>query len=164
MVKPTYQFIAQMFAASGVIVSLGFVAYEMKQSRDIAVAELNLQQSYYAAEYFLALTDTDAWRSAEIKRQISGEELNLEERQAIATGYMPVNLGRYNNWMLAELGFGREGESSASDELLIKADMADPTYLEFWILAFSNPIGEPAWNQKLRELWVEVHGEPPPVD
>lgn len=161
MVKPTYQFIAQMFAATGVIISMGFVAYELKQSRDIAIAELNLEQSYATAEFFLTLIDAEAWRSAEIKRVVSGEELNLEERQAIVTAYVHTQMLRNNNWMLNELGLGREGEWSASEEE-IKADMADPIYFEYWMWAFSSPLGEPAWNQRLRDLWVEVHGEPPP--
>jgi hypothetical protein len=44
MGSKNYQWLTQMFAALGVITSLSLVAYEMKQSRDVALAELNTAQ------------------------------------------------------------------------------------------------------------------------
>ncbi len=163
MVKPTHQFIAQMFAAAGVIISMGFVAYELKQSRDIAIAELNLEQSYASADFYLSLTDADAWRSSQTKLMGSAEEFDMEERLAVLTAYAHTQMLRHNNWILNELGFGREGEWSAVEEE-IKKDMADPIYFEYWTIAFGRTGGPPAWRQRLRELWVEVHGELPPEE
>lgn len=59
MKRPTYQWLGQMFAALGVIISLCLVAYELKQSREAALAEVyqsraamdvDIQTSLYASE------------------------------------------------------------------------------------------------------------------
>ena len=64
MKLPTYQFVAQMCAAIAVVGSLGLVAYELKQSRDMAVAELMLTTYMEEKDIFLAVADIDAYNSA----------------------------------------------------------------------------------------------------
>lgn len=50
MVRPTYQWFAQMGAALGVVVSLGLVAYELKQSQSVAIADIFQQRSAMAID------------------------------------------------------------------------------------------------------------------
>ena len=51
MKLPTYQWLGQMFAAIGVVTSLGFVAYELKLTRDAAMADVFQQRSSADMEY-----------------------------------------------------------------------------------------------------------------
>ena len=55
MKLPTYQFVAQMGAAFAVVASLALVAYELKQSRDLAVGELALSVYELEASIYLEL-------------------------------------------------------------------------------------------------------------
>ncbi len=158
MVKPTYQFVAQMFAAIGVIVSLGFVAYELKQSRDLAIAELNISQSYGIGELFLSLLEQEHYFSAQKKLAGAGGELTWEERRALDLVHRYAMNIRHNNWLLDEMGLALAGEWEASEES-IKEEMADPGHYEAWMTTLRGTGGSPAWKQRLLELWVEVHGE-----
>jgi hypothetical protein len=51
MKLPTYQLVAQMAAAFAVVVSLVLVAYELKLSRDLGMADLYLQRAAMLVEY-----------------------------------------------------------------------------------------------------------------
>ena len=51
MKLPTYQFVAQMGAAFAVVTSLALVAYELKLSRDMAMADVYQQAAAMAVEY-----------------------------------------------------------------------------------------------------------------
>lgn len=80
MKLPTEQFVAQTSAVIAVVVSLGFVGYELKQARDVATAELTLNtiMSYHALT--LATFDADAYNRANEKR-VGGEERTQVEWQ-----------------------------------------------------------------------------------
>ena len=54
MAQSRFQWLAQMFAALGVIISLLLLAYEMKQARDLAEADLYIQRANMAA-YHISL-------------------------------------------------------------------------------------------------------------
>ncbi|MEP0202495.1 MAG: hypothetical protein ABJ084_03850, partial [Halioglobus sp.] len=60
MKLPTYQFVAQMSAAFAVVVSLGFVAFEMKLSRDFAKAEMYQQRIAMEMGAKVSTLDVDA--------------------------------------------------------------------------------------------------------
>jgi hypothetical protein len=51
MKLPTYQWIGQMLAATGVIISLALVAWELKQSRDLGMADLYHQTAAMTMEF-----------------------------------------------------------------------------------------------------------------
>ena len=51
MKLPTYQLVAQMAAAFAVVASLVLVAYELKLSRDLGMADLYLQRTAMLVEY-----------------------------------------------------------------------------------------------------------------
>ena len=81
MKLPTYQFVAQMSAALAVVVSLGFVAYELKLSRDIAVAEV--YQARVAMDQALRMysSDPNALREA-FRKERRGEEPSKDDVMA----------------------------------------------------------------------------------
>ena len=79
MKLPSYQFFAQMSAAFAVVVSLGFVAYELKLARDIGKAEVYLQRTTLDQNYRLTMLDAEATREAERKLASGGEPLSEED-------------------------------------------------------------------------------------
>ncbi|MDC0996972.1 hypothetical protein OAT01_14720 [Pseudomonadales bacterium] len=53
MKLPSYQFLTQIGAAFTVVVSLGFVAYELKLSRELGMANLYVQTANMQLEHYL---------------------------------------------------------------------------------------------------------------
>ena len=79
MKLPPYQFVAQMSATFAVVVSLGFVPYELKLARDIAKAEVYLQRTALDQNYRLHMLDAEATRKAERKLRNEEEALSKDE-------------------------------------------------------------------------------------
>jgi len=82
MKLPPYQFVAQMSAAFAVVVSLGFVAFEMKLSRDFAKAEMYQQRIAMDMEAHQHLLDVDAWREGAKKVRLN-EQRSRNEKWAL---------------------------------------------------------------------------------
>ena len=75
---PNYQFVAQMSAALAVVISLGFVAYELKLARDIAKAEVYQARTAMDQNYRISTFDSAALH--EVFRKVDrGEALSDEE-------------------------------------------------------------------------------------
>jgi hypothetical protein len=81
MKLPTYQFVAQIGAAFAVVASLGLVAYELKQSRDLAVGELALSVYDAEADLYLTILDAEAYNRGIYKMESNGGELTWDERK-----------------------------------------------------------------------------------
>ena len=106
MKLPTYQFVAQMAAAFAVALSLGLVAYELKQTRDMAVGELAL--SVYEAEssVYLEVLDAEAYNRAVYKLENGDEELTWAERKNLFRIIMAANgitIAKFELWRLGLL-------------------------------------------------------------
>jgi hypothetical protein len=109
MKLPTYQFVAQMGAAIAVVGSLGLVAYELKQSRDMAIGELALSVYQAEAGQYLAVLDSEAYNRAVYKKEVSGEELTWGERKnlvRIITSANGITIAKYQLWNLGLLSDG----------------------------------------------------------
>lgn len=79
MKLPTYQFVAQICAALAVALSLVFVTYELKLSRDVARAEVYQQRTAIDQNYRLHMLDARAAREAERKLRHGEEALSEDE-------------------------------------------------------------------------------------
>jgi hypothetical protein len=78
MKLPTYQWFGQVLAATGVIISISLLAYEMKLSRDIASADIYQQR--VAMDISMLLNRQPTELVYEVYGKLSrGEELNKEE-------------------------------------------------------------------------------------
>jgi hypothetical protein len=109
MKLPTYQWIGQIFAVVSVVISLGFVAYEMKLARDIAIAELTVSTQSAALEIKLALLRPEVYASARAKL-ISGSELSDEEISEYST-VIDLEMANMDSvHMLYTMGLLAEGE------------------------------------------------------
>lgn len=72
MTTKNFQLLAQVLAALGLVISLSLVAYEVKQSRDVAVAELNTAQLEAFASRFEAGLGSDSYLSMWSKQYATG--------------------------------------------------------------------------------------------
>lgn len=79
MKLPTYQWIGQMMAALGVVLSLVLVAYELKLSRDTARADVYQQSASMTMEYQAALLANEAYQEALFR--MAKEPSALSERE-----------------------------------------------------------------------------------
>jgi hypothetical protein len=79
MKSPIYQWIGQMLAATGVIMSLALVAWELKQSRDLGMAEISQHRATTEMELYGKLVDNEALRLVWNKLNFTSQQLTLEE-------------------------------------------------------------------------------------
>ncbi|MEH6591987.1 MAG: hypothetical protein V7746_17120 [Halioglobus sp.] len=78
---PTYQWIGQMLAALGVTVSLALVAWELKQSRDLGMADLYHQTAAMTMEYQASVNQNEPLIAAML--QLYDDEALLTEEQVM---------------------------------------------------------------------------------
>ena len=83
MRKPSMQWLAQMGAALGVIISLGLVALELNQSRQLAMAELNLDRSALLSEWVSDTYDAEMLVSALTQGTVNPQALSISELHTI---------------------------------------------------------------------------------
>ena len=155
MEKPSYQWFGQMSAAIGVIISLSFVAYELKLSRDIAVAELTLSNFHQSINYRISLLDIEAYERG-IDKLRKDETLNAEEAQnlhrVIAINFLLLD----SSFLLYELGLQPEGEWQVTRELM-KWRIAGNA---FWREAAENTaILRPSLAKELEAIIKEIDAE-----
>lgn len=75
-----------MGAALGVIFSLGLVAYEMKQARDVAMADLYQQRADMSQERFLAYFDgTEYFKAMDL--YADGKKLSFRQESMLLIAY-----------------------------------------------------------------------------
>ena len=79
MKLPSYQWIGQMLAASGVVLSLVLVAYELKLSRDTAKADIYQQSAAMTMEYHASLLANEPFQEALYKQYGESSELSHKE-------------------------------------------------------------------------------------
>ena len=77
--ETTYQFVAQMCAALAVVVSLGFVAYELKLNREMAMADIYAQSVATAVDYHAQMMSNEVLQNSRGKStsEISKQELRM---------------------------------------------------------------------------------------
>ncbi|MEP5567912.1 MAG: hypothetical protein ABJN62_08765 [Halioglobus sp.] len=83
MKTPIYQWIGQMLAAGGVILSLALVAYELKQSRDIAIAEVYQARSAIWVDYAVSLYSPEQYESAVVKLDDPSQTLTAFDNEVM---------------------------------------------------------------------------------
>ena len=83
MKTPTYQWIGQMLAACGVILSLALVGYELKQGRDIAIAEVYQARSAIWVDYAVSLYSPEQYQTAVVKLDDPNETLSAFDNEVL---------------------------------------------------------------------------------
>jgi hypothetical protein len=145
-----------MMAAIVVAASLGLVAYELKQSRDIAATELTLSTQARDADQSLFLVRPEIYASAREKVLDGAEpsELTSEEHFAYWT-IVDVRRQIFDSvHLLYTKGLVAEGEWEKTRAYLKHMIQHDPFWAEI-----TNPeslFGRPEMLAELREIWAEI--------
>lgn len=111
MELPTYQFMAQVSAALAVVISLGFVAYELKLSRDIAKAEVYQERTAMDQAWRMHLFDPKAAMEANRKHKLGHEITEGEMGLIVQTADIAI-MSAENVSFQYQLGLLDEGEWS----------------------------------------------------
>jgi len=144
MKLPTYQFVAQIGAAFAVVASLGLVAYELKQSRDLAVGELALSVYDAEADLYLTILDAEAYNRGIYKMESNGGELTWDERKnywRVMMANQANTIAKFELWKLGLLS-DAEWEWSVQQmkrnwterpedrEIMYEGNLRNPEFLE----------------------------------
>ena len=119
-----------MFAVLGVILSLSMVAYEMKLSREVAMAALFQESNGQVQETRRALLIPELYLVA-IKKKGAGEKLTFEERSMHLNSFAIFMLNIDSKYYQYELGLIPEDEWRSALKSVRDA-MGDPYFDEFW--------------------------------
>lgn len=136
MKQPTYQWLGQMLATLGVIMSLLLVAYELKQSRDIAVADLTMRvMQSEKQERILGVLDVDAYNQA-VKKADRGEyeQITPWEQRNLSR----IDLARMHNFDMAHM-LWEMGLLEHEDWLFIRQDVQNLFNNPMWVEQFNFP-------------------------
>ena len=161
MKLPPYQLISQMMAALVVAASLGLVAYELKQSRDIAATELTLSTQARDADQSLFLVRPEMYASARDKLLNGAEpsELSTEEYFAYWT-IVDVRRQIFQSvHLLHTKGLVTEGEWEATRAYLKHMILNNPFWAE--VVDPESLTSSPEYLAELREIWAEIDAENP---
>ena len=137
MKLPTYQFMAQMGAAFAVVVSLGFVAYELKQARDIALAEVYQQKTALNIERVRSHIDPTALLDAYIKLWESPSKLESRDFSLINGDLAAIFSYYENNHFLYQLGMVTE-EQMNTIRAVISHSISDNYARHYWMVTSKN--------------------------
>jgi hypothetical protein len=128
MKLPTYQWFGQMFAATGVIISISLLAYEMKLSRDIAAADVYQQRT--AMDISLALSSLPVEKIyAVLEKERRDEALNEEEARLLVIHADIWMFSVENGFYQYRLGLQDEEDLSVL-RWQLKRFLATPCYRE----------------------------------
>lgn len=136
MKRPTYQWLGQMLATLGVIISLLLVAYELKQSRDIAIADLTMRvMQSEKQERILGVLDVHAYNKAVMKVD-RGEfdQITDWEQRNLAR----IELARMHNFDMAHM-LWEMGLIEDEDWLFKRQDIQNLFNNPMWVEQFKFP-------------------------
>ena len=143
-------------AALVVAASLGLVAYELKQSRDIAAAELTISTQARNAETKLFLVRPEIYASAR-EKLIEGIELTTEEAFTYATVIDVTMMNIDSVYLLYTQGLLAEGEWQAWRMFIKHQIKHNKMYREALKPEFIAT--RPEMLLEIQEIWEEVEAE-----
>ena len=159
MKLPTYQWIGQMLAATGVIISLALVAWELKQSRDLGMADLYQQTAAMTMEYQSSTDQNELLFSARFQfweDPSKGTEEQLLRILHFADGWMytkesifyqnRIGVTPHNEWASHEYVIGTIGEN--------------PCYIRRWNKHKSREFHED-FVAEVNRIWADASDECP---
>jgi hypothetical protein len=128
MKLPTYQWFGQMLAATGVIISISLLAYEMKLARDIAKADVYAQGAAMNMTMVLSTMPSEQIRAAMEKR--GRDEVLSEEETSLLVDHIDAWIFTVENGFYQyQLGLQGEDEWSVH-RYSLKRYLAFPCYRE----------------------------------
>lgn len=164
MKLPTYQFAAQMAAAFTVVASLALVAYELKQARDVATAELSLAVIAMEAEDLRSVLDVKSYNSFIYKSEVSGEELTHMEKKNRDRVFRSDVVQVHAKFILWESGLLAEGEWQHQRLRILRWFSIRPhTRPKPSLVDEEVYFGRKSFARELRSIWEQWKAENPAV-
>lgn len=131
MQRYTWESLAKASAALGVIISLGLVAYEMKQARDLAMAELYLERSAHLSEVVSARYTTETLERAFLQVAIDSKKIALPEARAL-NGYAERLLIYAESMHFLHINGLSSGEEWLANKTYFEKTVLHPCVVRFW--------------------------------
>ena len=120
----------QLFASVGVILSLIFVGVQIRQSREIAIADIYQQRTALLLQNFSFAVPPETEYSAWMKDR-AGEPLGQDEKLALITRYAARIAYWENNHFQYQIGLLPEEQWEASKNS-IRGHASRQTFLDAW--------------------------------
>ncbi|WP_439106801.1 hypothetical protein [Congregibacter sp.] len=140
MLRPSYQWMAQMGAALGVIASLVLVAYELKQSQNVAMADIFQQRSVMALDLATSIYSPEALSQAHYRATYDLDSVNMVDLAMLRTETEARFIYFANEHFQYEIGMlSEEGWAAAK------------VYMAF---VFGNPCNRRVWRDQ-ENAWRE---------
>ena len=136
MRKPSIQWLAQMGAALGVIISLGLVAFELNQSRQLAMAQLYLDRSALLSEWVSDTYDAEMLHSANNQAIENPQALSVSDIYVLEMHTTQRFVYFENQHYLYQNGLITEEEWLAGRHLM--ANLLYPCWARTWEIASGN--------------------------
>lgn len=156
MKLPTYQFIAQMSAAFAVVVSLGFVAYELKLARDIALAQIYQDKTELIMNINTASVDPSALLSATIKLDTSPDTLDFEDVYLLY-GELGAKFSYYeNNHFLYQHGMVTEEQLATIWSEIESLFRRSELNRDYWIMSSEDGAWRESFTQEVDRILDEL--------
>ena len=128
---PTYQWVGQMLAALGVTVSLALVAWELKQSRDLGMADLYQQSAAMSMEYTATGNQNEPLNAAYFQLSKAPELLTKEQVMRIVWDIDGWMMSKESIFYQHRLGVTPAREWEVQEKII--AGFAElPCYAHYW--------------------------------
>lgn len=131
MLRPTYQWFAQMGAALGVIASLVLVAYELKQSQKVATADIYQQRSAMALAQLTSLYSPELLQQAHHRATYEPDAITITDLVMLRYELQALLIYFENEHFQYQIGMLSEEEWSAAKGLLV-FELDNPCKLRVW--------------------------------
>ena len=131
MQKYTWEYLAQMGAALGVIISLGLVAYEMKQARERTMANLYLERSAQISDILSATYSPETYTQARLQEIKDPKGVTFLQATALETHRERFLIYAESMHFLHVDGLTSEEEWSANKKYL-ESVILTPCVALFW--------------------------------
>ena len=131
MQKYDWEWLAKTGAAVGVIVSLGMVAYEMKQARELAMAELYLERSAHISEVVSARYTPDTLERAFLQAAKDPRKITYPQARALEGNVERLLIFAESMHFLHISGLSSDEEWLAN-KVFIEEVVLHPCAVRFW--------------------------------
>ncbi len=152
MKLPSYQFLAQMSAAFAVVVSLGFVAYELKQARDIALAEIYQDKTALRMNLNMALIGHPPLLDSVTKMWASPHKLDINDVRILGS-YLGAEFAYFeNNHFLYQQGMITEEQMNTIRANIAGILNASEFFRHWWITSSESGAWRTSFEAEVNEI------------
>ena len=133
MVRPTYQWFTQMGAALGVVLSLMLVAYELRQSQKVAIADIFQQRSAMAIDMATSVYSPELLSQAHLRATYDPGSVTLADIAMLRAQMETRFIYFANEHFQYQIGMLTEEQWAAARQFMATSFLR-PCTQQFWQL------------------------------